>query len=407
MIRGRFLAFVAALQGAATLPASAQSLLPARVRALPRSLILSGGGALGAYEAGAISTLVRAAKIGEGEPLPAYGVIAGTSIGALNAYLIATAQWAKLAELWLTISDLNVVRYKPQYAKIGNQSSGVLTRLAEIIAVGTGAGKHVLGVYDGDYLESFLEAYIDFSRPVVTPVVWAVTNLSTQNPEYFYLVPADVSAADLRIAFDAVRLAVGPVIAVRRADPALLVRQLRASAAVPIAFDPVVLPGPDGTPNDYADGGLTANTPISIGRALASAVDIVLLSPPDQNQSYRNIVDVTLGSYDTIQRRLMADALTAAVTESFLFRLLGAIPPAEVERLAGSFGYTYAEIAAFAGVLTDTTYHVLQPAAPLPATILGFGDVASIRRTYELGAHDAAAGFTRFDLSSIVGPTPP
>jgi len=406
MIRSQFLALTAALQAGAAGTAS-QSPFPGQIKPLPRSLILSGGGALGAYEAGAVAALVRAAGVGEGQPLPAYGVVAGTSIGALNAYLVATAQWSKLAELWATISDQHAVRYKPQYAKIGNQSSGVLTRLAEVIALGTGAGKNVLGVYDGAYLEAFLSAYIDFSRPVVTPVVWAVTNLTTNLPEYFYLVPASVSAEQLRLALDAVRIAVGSVIAVRPADPTLLARQLRASAAVPIAFDPVVLSGPDGKPSQYADGGITANTPIGIGRALASAVDVVLLSPPFAGQAYRDILEVTLGSYGTMQRRLMADALQAAVTESFLFRLLRSIPKTEVARLANDFGYTAAEITAFSALLSDTSYFVLQPEAPLPATIFGFDDARSIQRTYELGFADAAAGFKRFDLTSEVGPTPP
>jgi len=108
-----------------------------------------------------------------------------------------------------------------------------------------------------------------------------------------------------------------------------------------------------------------------------------------------------------MQRRLMADALQAAVTESFLFRLLRSIPKTEVARLANDFGYTAAEITAFSALLSDTSYFVLQPEAPLPATIFGFDDARSIQRTYELGFADAAAGFKRFDLTSEVGPTPP
>jgi predicted acylesterase/phospholipase RssA len=84
---------------------------------------------------------VSAGQVREGEPLPQYGVITGTSIGALNGYLAATAQWSKLSQLWESISQQNVIRLKPEFAKIKNSSSGVGNRLAQLFALGLGANK--------------------------------------------------------------------------------------------------------------------------------------------------------------------------------------------------------------------------------------------------------------------------
>ena len=382
----------------ATLPVAADAQSAALPTQLRRSLILSGGGALGAYEAGAVEAMVEASGVSEGQPLPQYGVIAGTSIGALNSFLVATAQWSKLANLWSTISDQNVVRPKPHYAKIPNPSSGVINRFAQLLALGLGADKDALGVYDGEYLQTFLETYLNLSAPVVTPFFWAVTNLTTQLPEYFYLLPPDFNAEKRRLALTSVRLALGPVVAVREADPKILVKQLRASAAVPLAFDPVWLPGPQGKMDQYVDGGVTDNTPVRIGRALSSAVDAVLLSPPFQREDYHNMVEVTAGSFNTMQRRLMYDALREAVLETLLLGAIGKMADAQLETLVQGRGTSVADIKQIASLLTDTSYFILQPKNPLPATLFGFNDAGSIRATYDLGVKDASAGFRPFNF---------
>jgi predicted acylesterase/phospholipase RssA len=205
----------------------------------------------------------------------------------------------------------------------------------------------------------------------------------------------------LKLALSSVRLSVGRLVPVRAADPKLLVQQLRASAAVPIAFDAVTLPGPDGTPNQYVDGGVTANTPIATARALSSAVDVVLLSPPLKRQTFHNMVDITSGSFDTMQRRMMYDAIRIAGLETLLFRTFRTMPQDQLAKVATEYGYDAAEINVFIDALYDTNYYVLQPDRPLPATVLGFDDGASIRETYALGLREGSSGFKHFDPQSI------
>ncbi|HEV8020716.1 MAG TPA: patatin-like phospholipase family protein [Candidatus Lustribacter sp.] len=366
---------------------------PAQAQTLKRSLVLSGGGALGAYEAGVVAALVRAANVGEGQPLPQYGAVTGASIGALNGYLVATAQWAKLRELWSSVSEQNAVRVKPQFAKIKNESSGVGNRVAQAIALATGVKKNVAGIYDGDHLQAWLDAYIDFSKPVVTPFVWAVTNLTRKLPEYFFVVPPGIDPARRRIALAAVSLAVGRVVPIREATPAILAQQLRASASVPVGFDPVLLPGPDGALEQYCDGGVTANTPIAAASALSNAVDVVLLSPPNEKDTYHDIIDVIGGTYGTMQRRIMYDALRTAALQALLFRSIKNLPTSALRAMGIESEYDPAEISALAELLGDTNFFILRPRKALPGTLLGFDDADAIQQSYQLGASDAAGGF--------------
>src|ERR1700722_19684056 len=60
------------------------------------ALVLSGGGARGAYQAGLACALAERSGVQDGQPLAPYGLICGTSIGALNAWFIATGQYSAL-----------------------------------------------------------------------------------------------------------------------------------------------------------------------------------------------------------------------------------------------------------------------------------------------------------------------
>jgi predicted acylesterase/phospholipase RssA len=53
-----------------------------------RALVLQGGGALGAYEVGILKTLFLKLKDEDDEDNPFFDIIAGTSIGAINATIL-------------------------------------------------------------------------------------------------------------------------------------------------------------------------------------------------------------------------------------------------------------------------------------------------------------------------------
>lgn len=366
---------------------------------LKSSLVLSGGGALGAYEAGIIQALVTQAGVGEGQPLPQYGIVAGTSIGALNSYLVATAEWTKLRNLWGSISEQHVIRLKPEFAKLTNPASGIGTRIVKAIGLALGLFTNVQGVLDGEYLQTWLEQYMDLSKPVVTPLIWAVTNLDLENPEYFYLLPPGFSQDKIDFALAAMQRAVGPNVPLREAERSILVKQLRASAAVPLAFDPVILTGPDGKPAPYVDGGVTANTPIGVARAVSSTVDAVLLNPVGQAMSYKSAADISIGTFNTMQRRMMEDTLRIASLQTFLLKSVKQAPRAVAVDFAQRANISVDELYAFVQLLSDTSFRILRPKKDLPLSLFGFDDAKGIEETYQLGLDDGNAGFKPFEYS--------
>jgi predicted acylesterase/phospholipase RssA len=397
--RQGFLA-AAAATAAAAVPAgsNAQSTAAAVQQrgAIPQALVLSGGGALGAYEAGVVDSLVRAAGVSDGQPLTPYGLVCGTSIGAFNAYFVATGQYTKLRSLWSSISTENAVRLKPEYAKIKLESAGVFNRLFETFSLIHGLRHNETGVLDGDHLRTWLINYFDFSAPVVTPMIWAVTNLTQERPEYFYLAPSHATDAARGLALASVRLAMGSATPVREASREILVDQLRASAAVPVAFDPVALPAPEGGEDLYVDGGVTANTPVRIATALAARVDAILLNPAFAPEPTRNAVDVVAGSFDTMQRRLMETSMRSAYVESFALRALRQLPQQFSVDAARTAGITLDQMLAVQNAFYETSLWAMRPSKVLPVSILGFQDGEALASTYARGVSDGIAGFKEF-----------
>ena len=359
-----------------------------------RALALSGGGARGAYEGGIIDYLVQAGGIRDGEPLTPYGFVCGTSIGALNGYFVATAQYSKLRELWYTIAQRDIVRLKPQYAKIVNLDAGVGDRVAQAVGLGVGAATNVTGVIDGTRVRDFIAEHAGPNHPVVMPFAWTVTNLTRAAPEYFYLAEVLNANPELRNrARIAVRATVGPSSVLREATPDLLVPSLQASAALPIAFDPVVMPAADGSGlHQYCDGGVTENTPIGIARAAAENVDVVMMDPPRELDHYVNALEVGLGAFGTLQRVNLEANVRSAYFESLSKRAFQRVP------LTGSDAYVR-EIETVARLLFASDFYVMRPNAVLPVSVGGFNDVNGIYQTYVRGFNDARNGFTKFEFN--------
>jgi len=82
-----------------------------------RALVLTGGGARGAYEAGVIQGLAA-----QGE---SFDLVCGTSIGAINASFYAQDELAKLEELWKSIATRNVIELSSEVAKIEEFAQGL------------------------------------------------------------------------------------------------------------------------------------------------------------------------------------------------------------------------------------------------------------------------------------------
>ena len=413
--RARFLAGLAAAQAAVVpLSARAQSQVsPPDVaggieilqqRRLTRSaLVLSGGGARGAYQAGMIQGLPNARGIKDGEILAPYGLVCGTSIGALNAYFVATGQYNTLREMWWNVGNEEIVRLKPEFQKITNPDAGIGNRIIQAIRLGTGVTSNVEGVLDSAPIRAWLAKNIDPALPVLTPVVWTVTNLTSQRPEFFYRVPSQLTSLQRAVVVEAIQSTVGPQTAVREATPELLIDALHASTAIPAAFDPVVLPAPGGGTAQYVDGGVTANTPIGVARAFASRVDVVLMDPPAQPETYHDMVGIGLGVFGTMEARILIADVRAAAFETFGKRALDSLPASVLNGISLGPDTDRAAFRTFLNSMYATDFFIKRPANILPVKVIGFNDFHDLLDTWNIGLHDAQTAFLAFKYPQMPG----
>jgi NTE family protein len=215
--------------------------VPAHRRRIPKELgqivlVLQGGGALGAYQVGAYQALHEAGV----EP----DWVIGTSIGAINASLIAgnapEDRMERLQEFWRRM------QHSPWVELLGAWPLGPLTTNLATITQGIPAffrpnlpaflglqvplGSETAGYYDTSPLARTLSELVDFDRinGRDTRLTVGAANVRTSEMRYF----------DSR-------------------DMDLDVRHVMASGALPPAFPAVRIDG-----DLYWDGGILSNTPV-------------------------------------------------------------------------------------------------------------------------------------------------
>ncbi len=203
-------------------------------------LVLQGGGALGAFQAGAFEGLTEAGTTPDW--------IAGISIGAINAALIAgnapETRVARLREFWETVtavmSPVNVPPAAMPTRSAFNQASASLAMLcglrgffvprfppAPLHAYGTAGA---MSFYDTAPLRATLNRLVDFDRVNDGPIRLCVGAVNVRTGNFIYFDTAE-----------------------RRLDA----RHILASGALPPGFPPVEIDS-----EWYWDGGLVSNTPL-------------------------------------------------------------------------------------------------------------------------------------------------
>ena len=194
----------------------------------PVALVLSGGGAKGAWEAGVAGALIE-----QGVPVR---LVAGSSAGALNAAMLADGRLDRLQAMWRSVRRDQVYALRPSVI-----FAGFLPGWATLLALDA-AGS----LFDPSPLRELIAGALDFERVRASPrrLVVVTTDLARRAPRLFDNATVSVDV-------------------------------LMAAAAVPGAFPPVNV---DGTL--LVDGGLTGRAPVL--EALATEVPIgralVLLS---------------------------------------------------------------------------------------------------------------------------------
>ena len=209
----------------------------AAMRDAHRALVLQGGGALGAYQAGVY------AAASETQRPPDW--IAGVSIGAVNAALIAgnppDKRADRLREFWELVSSGPAQRLPPWLAtrEMLNQWSAAMAALVGVpgffaprrtpaLLLGTAAP--LTSVYDTSPLRSTLERLVDFDR---------------------------LNDDGIRVSVGAVNVRTGNSVYFDNRSQRLGPEHIMASGALPPGFPPVSIDG-----EDYWDGGIVSNTPL-------------------------------------------------------------------------------------------------------------------------------------------------
>lgn len=204
------------------------------------ALVLQGGGALGAYQAGVYEVMLASGL--------AIDWVAGISIGAINAALIAgnppELRIKRLRQFWEQITSRLVTPMPPW----GDEARRAFNRYSAAASVFAGqpgfftprfppaplrlhGSVGATSYYDTDLLRETLTELVDFDLVNRGPVRLSVgaVNVRTGNQVYF-----DSSRQRIRV------------------------EHIMASGALPPGFPPVVIDG-----EAFWDGGLVSNTPLS------------------------------------------------------------------------------------------------------------------------------------------------
>jgi NTE family protein len=233
-----------------TLPSSGNSMTgPApsarRPTSRPRSaseccaLVLQGGGALGAYQAGAFEALAAAGISPEW--------IAGISIGAINAGIIAgnkpELRTPRLRQFWEGLSsDLLGIQTLP-----GDAGRTIFNDVSAWFATTMG----ISGFFSPRFIPPMLQ-------PPDSPGALSFYDTAPLKRTLENLIDFDLlNKTGPRLSIGAVNIKSGNFVYFDSRDRRIGVEHILASGALPPGFPPVVIDG-----EAYWDGGLVSNTPL-------------------------------------------------------------------------------------------------------------------------------------------------
>lgn len=228
------------------------------------ALILSGGGARGAYEVGVLSYVFG--DLAARHPVP-LDFICGTSVGAINGTYLASVLHEpgvgvrRLSRIWNELALGSVLGFGVDQAR----------RIHRLLL----GGRRGAGLFDAAPMTKLIRKGIDWrqlSRNLRQGRLRALTVTATHVPTGRPWCFID-RAPDVPLPYGLPRM-------VEVAPTHMLPQHVLASAAIPVVFPPVTI-----QTDLYCDGGLRLNTPLSPAIHLgADRVLVISLSTVDDGQ---------------------------------------------------------------------------------------------------------------------------
>jgi NTE family protein len=219
------------------------SIPPPSAHAGDSAIVLAGGGARGAYEAGVLSYLYG--EFAKRHSIPKLDIVSGTSVGAINGGFLASVMddpipgIERLSALWSGLDLDQVMGFGMMQA----------TKLGRVLVGGTSAA----GVFDARPLTKIVDENMrwqrlvrNLRRNVLKALTISATHVATGRPWVFVDRCPDIQLPT----------GLPPNLVVRpdRIGP----QHVLASAAIPFLFPPVPVHG-----ELFVDGGLRLNTPMA------------------------------------------------------------------------------------------------------------------------------------------------
>lgn len=255
------------------------------------ALVLSGGGARGAYEAGIIHYIRTQIKPADGGQI-SFDLQCGSSVGAINTCFMASTaddlkqQGNRAYQLWKSLRPDQIYKrnLSALTALIGRTAKGISSNLFSLNPFDPGksrqVGVHFKSFLDTAPLKPVLNSIIDFAnikknlkKNVLSAVALTATNVNEGRMELFIQKRPEVEyTGDYFHHFTEIG-----------AEHAM------ASAAIPIIFPPIKIED-----TYYIDGGLKLNTPMS--PAIQLGADRILIiglhRPYNEGQLSRHLPHV-------------------------------------------------------------------------------------------------------------------
>lgn len=261
------------------------------------ALVLQGGGALGAYQAGVYEALAEASL----HP----NWVAGISIGAINAALIAgnapEARVEKLRAFWQTVTSDPWMGWTASAAPFGGDlvrhwanhwhaasamlhgAAGFFTPRPVPAFFAPGGTADAISFYDTSLLKTTLEQLVDFDR---------------------------INSGEMRFSVGAVNVATGNLIYFDNRTHEILPEHVIASGALPPGFAPVEIEG-----EFYWDGGVVSNTPLQWVVESAERQDTLAFQV--DLWSARGAIPRTMAEVMTRQKEIQYSSRTRARSDQF------------------------------------------------------------------------------------------